>query len=229
MAANLKTNKHVEALKKGFQDIQTVMQEGNYKLFVKQFIAVLVVFLGFKYCNGQFNEKINNYNGQMEAIRMQQSSEREYMTNKELLFELEPRFPDISDKNGWLVSQILGIFKEANLAPQVEGAQAEDSSNPTYVAASLKVNSEMDFTRFANFLADIENSEEYLKVSDFSIAKDTDPEHLGNNKISMKFNTIFPKEKIAQTMFKDYAQIMAKKRGEVKKSETKKKESAGGK
>ena len=48
MAANLKTNKHVESLKKGFQDIQTVAQEGNYKLFVKQFVAVLVVFLGCK-------------------------------------------------------------------------------------------------------------------------------------------------------------------------------------
>lgn len=224
MAANLKTNKHVESLKKGFQDIQTVAQEGNYKLFVKQFVAVLVVFLGFKYCSGQFNEKINNYNGQMEAIRMQQSSEREYMTNKDLLFELEPHFPDISDKNGWLVSQILGIFKEAGLTPQVDGSQSEDSSNPTYVAASLQVNSEMDFTRFANFLADIENSNEYLKVSDFSITKDTSPEHLGSNKIAMKFNTIFPKEKIAQTMFKDYAQIMVKKREEAKK-----KESAGGK
>ncbi|MDD7579124.1 MAG: hypothetical protein PUK24_06240 [Elusimicrobia bacterium] len=212
MAANLKNNKQVEALKKGFQDIQTVMQEGNYKLFVKQFVAVLVVFLGFKYCSGQFADKINNYNGQMDAIHMQQSSEREYMTNKDLLFELEPRFPDISDKNGWLTSQILGVFKDAELTPQMNGSQTEDASNPTYEAVSLQVSSEMDFTRFARFLADIENNDEYLKVSDFSITKDTDPEHLGNNKISMKFNTIFPKEKIAKQLFKDYDTIMAQKR-----------------
>lgn len=224
MAANLKNNKQVEALKKGFQDIQTVMQEGNYKLFVKQFVAVLVVFLGFKYCSGQFTDKINNYNGQMDAIRMQQSSEREYMTNKDLLFELEPRFPDISDKNGWLTSQILGVFKEAELTPQMDGSQTEDASNPTYEAVSLPVRSEMDFTRFARFLADIENNDEYLKVSDFSITKDTDPEHLGNNKISMKFNTIFPKEKIAKKLFKDYDKIMAQKRA---KPEAKKQ--AGGK
>lgn len=224
MAANLKNNKQVENLKKGFQDIQTVMQEGNYKLFVKQFVAVLVVFLGFKYCSGQFAEKINNYNGQMEAIHMQQSSEKEYMTNKDLLFDLEPRFPDIANKNGWLTSQILGIFKEADLTPQMDGAQTEDSSNPTYEAVSLQVSSEMDFTRFARFLADIENQDEYVKVSDFSITKDTDLERLGNNKISMKFNTIFPKEKIAKTLFKDYEQIMAKKRAEAEK-----KAPAGGK
>ncbi|MGN0017250.1 MAG: hypothetical protein ACI37O_07940 [Candidatus Avelusimicrobium sp.] len=224
MAANLKNNKQVEALKKGFQDIQTVMQEGNYKLFVKQFVAVLVVFLGFKYCSGQFADKINNYNGQIDAINMQQSSEREYMTNKDLLFELEPRFPDISDKNGWLTSQILGAFKEADLTPQMDGSQTEDASNPTYEAVSLQVSSEMDFTRFAHFLADIENNDEYLKVSDFSITKDTDPEHLGSNKIAMKFNTIFPKEKIAKKLFKDYDKIMAQKRA---KPEAKKQ--AGGK
>ncbi len=214
MAANLKNNKQVEALKKGFQDIQTVAQEGNYKLFVKQFVAVLLVFLAFKYCSGQFASKIGNYNGQMEALRMQQSSEREYVENKNLLFELEPKFPEITAKNEWLMNQILGLFKEAELTPQVDGAQTEDSSNSTYVAAALQVNSEMDFSRFANFLADIENHGEYLKVSDFSVTKDTDPEHLGNNKISMKFNTIFPKEKVAKSLFKDYDQIMAKKRAE---------------
>lgn len=216
MAANLKNNKQLESLKKGFQDIQTVMQEGNYKLFVKQFVVILVAFLGFRYYNGQCEDKIRNFNGQMDAIRMQQSSEREYMSNKDLLFDLEPRFPDISDKNGWLVSQILGIFKDANLTPQVDGTQTEDSSNPTYEAVSLQVSSEMDFPRFAHFLADIESLNEYVKVSDFSISKDTDPEHLGNNKISMKFNTIFPKEKIAKKLFKDYDKIVAQKRAKQK-------------
>lgn len=218
MAANLKNNKQVEALKKGFRDIQTVAEEGNYKLFVKQFVAVLVVFLAFKYCSGKFAEKINNYNGQMEALRMQQASEREYVENKELLFELEPKFPDISAKNEWLMNQILGVFKKAELTPQVDGSQTEDSSNATYVAASLQVNSEMNFNRFADFLAGIENHNEYLKVSDFSITKDTDLERLGNNKISMKFNTIFPKEKIAKSLFKDYDKIMAQKRAKTEEA-----------
>lgn len=214
MAANLKNNKQVEELKKGFQDIQTVAQEGNYKLFIKQAVVVLVVFLALRGANSKFSEKINNYNGQMDAIRMQQSSEREYAENKKLLFDLEPRFPDVSSKNEWLMSQILGLFKEAELTPQMEGSQSEDSSNATYVAASQQVSSEMSFDRFAHFLADIENGDEYVKVSDFSITKDTSPDNLGNNKISMKFNTIFPKEKIAKSMFKDYDKIMAQKRAE---------------
>lgn len=222
MAANLKNNKYVEDLKKGFQDIQTVMQEGNYKLFVKQFVAILVVFLAFRYFNGQFDSKVQNYVGQIDAIHMQQSSEQEYMSNKDQLFDLEPRFPDIEEKNGWLVAQILNLFQEANLTPQVEGTQEEDATNPTYEVVSLQVNSEMDFPRFARFLADIENLEEYLKVSDFSITKDTELDRLGNNKISMKFNTIFPKEKIARKIFRDYEKIMAQKRAEQEAKQAKK-------
>ncbi len=208
MAANLKTNKYVENIKKGFQDIQTVSQEGNFKLFVKQFIVLLVVFLAYRYLTGKFAEKVNNFNGQMEAIRVQKSSEREYQTNKELLLSLEPRFPDISSKNEWLIGQILGIFKEADLTPQVEGTQSEDASNATYVVASQRVNVDMQFPAFAEFLADIENKDEFIKVSEIAVVKDTDPTRLAQNKISLKFNTIFPKEKIAKSLFKDYDKIM---------------------
>ena len=220
MPVNLKANKVVENLKKGFQDIQTVAQEGNFKLFLKQFIAVLVVFLLFRYLNGKFAEKVANYEGQMEAIRVQQTSEREYQSNKQKLLSLEPQFPDISAKNEWLLSQTLGLFKEANITPQMEGSQTEDTSNSSYTAAALRVNADMEFNQFASFLAQIENAKEYIKVSEFSLAKNTEADKLGHNKISLRFNTIFPKEKIAKSLFKDYDKIM-KEKAAAEKSQNK--------
>lgn len=201
-------DKIVADLKKGFQDIQTVAQEGNLKLFVKQFVAVLVVFLLFRYCNGQFAAKISNYNGQMEAIRMQQTSEQEYQANKTKLMSLEPRFPDVESKNEWLLSQVLGIFKEAKVTPQMEGTQTEDDSNASFLAASLLVNAEMSFDAFANMLAGVENKDDYVKISEFSISKLTESEKLGQNKITLRFNTVFPKEKVAKSIFKDYDKLI---------------------
>lgn len=203
-----KAAKMQENLKKGFQDIQTVAQEGNVKLFVKQFVAVLVVFLLLRYANGKFDDKVRNFNGQVDAIRVQQTSEQEYQANKTKLLSLEPKFPNIESKNEWLLSQILGIFKTANITPQIEGQQTEDTSNSTFVAASLRVNTEMGFTPFAEFLAGIENLDEYIKVTEFSIAKQQEASKLGVNKVSMRFNTIFPKEKIAKGLFKDYDKII---------------------
>lgn len=208
MPAKFDKNKIVENLKKGFQDIQTVAQEGNFKLFLKQFIAVLVVFLLFRYCNTKFTEKVSSYDGQMEAIRMQQTSEQEYHSNKMKLISLEPRFPDISAKNEWLLSQILGIFKVAKVTPQMEGSQTEDTSNSSYLVTSLRVNAEMGFDQFAQFLAGVENKDDFIKVSEFSLSKATESEKLGMNKITMRFNTIFPNEKIAKSLFKDYDKII---------------------
>ena len=210
MAADMKEKaaKMQENLKKGFHDIQTVAQEGNVKLFVKQFVAVLVVFLLLRYANGKFDDKVRNFNGQVDAIRVQQTSEQEYQANKTKLLSLEPKFPNIESKNEWLLSQILGIFKAANITPQIEGQQTEDTSNSTFVAASLRVNTEMGFTPFAEFLAGIENLDEYIKVTEFSIAKQQEASKLGVNKVSMRFNTIFPKEKIAKGLFKDYDKII---------------------
>jgi hypothetical protein len=208
MAANLKNNKHVENLKKGFQDIQTVAQEGNVKLFVKQFVAVALVLLAFKFLGGKFTEKINNINGQMDAIRMQQTNEREYDNNKRQLIRLEPRFPEVDGKNEYLVTQILEIFKNENLTPEVDSNQNEDTSNPTYIATSLGVSTEMNFNRFADFLARLENRKDFLKISEIGIEKDTSLENLGNNKITLRFNTIFPKEKIAKSLFKDYDKLV---------------------
>lgn len=201
-------DKIVADLKKGFQDIQTVAQEGNLKLFVKQFVAVLVVFLLFRYCNGQFAAKISNYDGQMEAIRMQQTSEQEYQANKTKLISLEPRFPDVDAKNEWLLSQVLGIFKEAKVTPQMEGTQTEDDSNASFLAASLLVNAEMSFDAFANMLAGVENKDDYVKISEFSISKLTESDKLGQNKITLRFNTVFPKEKVAKSIFKDYDKLI---------------------
>ena len=136
------------------------------------------------------------------------TSEREYQANNKKLISLEPRFPDVSAKNEWLLSQILGIFKAANITPQMEGTQTEDTSNSSYVVAALRVNADMSFPQFGEFLAGVENKKEFVKISEFSLAKATEPDKLGQNKVSIRFNTIFPKEKIAKSLFKDYDKIM---------------------
>ena len=65
-------------------------------------------------------------------------------------------------------------------------------------------------------LTELENQPDYLKVSEFTLDKDTDIENIGLNKISIRVNTAFPNERIiSKQMFKDYDQLMEKiKKGE---------------
>ena len=61
----------------------------------------------------------------------------------------------------------------------------------------------MSFDKLGEFLASIENRPEFIRVSEVALEKESDKNNLGMNKVSMKFNTVFPKEKIAKSLFKD--------------------------
>ena len=85
MSANAQVNKIKASIEKGFKDMQLVLQEGNVKLFAKQLVVIIAIFLVFRYFNNSFQQKINNYRGQMDAIRSQQTNEQEYMASKKTL------------------------------------------------------------------------------------------------------------------------------------------------
>ena len=204
-----KMNKILESVKKGFADIKMVVDEGNYKLFVKQAVAIVLVFLGYHYLSGALQEQSNHVRGQIDAVKAQQGNEQAYLSNKKKLLELEPRFPDLEAKNDWLLRQIVAVFKDVKLTPQLGTSQAEDNSNASYTVAAIPVTMDASYKDLGRLVAEFEHREEYLKVSEVTLTKST--ESLGDNSISLRVNTIFPKEKIAKTMFKDVAKAGGKK------------------
>ncbi len=194
-------NKFVEPLKKGFNDIKMVMEEGNYKLFLKQFVTIIAVFLLYRYLNGVMQEKSANIHGQIDAIEAQFTNEQEYLSEKAKLLDLEPRFPDVSEKNEWLLRQIMEVFRTSSITPSLDSEQSEDSSNSGYTVVRLPVSFVSSYGDFGRLMANIENKKEYLRISEFTLKKKADS--LGNNDITIRMNTIFPREKIAAKMFKE--------------------------
>lgn len=204
MKTSLKTpNKFVESAKKGLNDIKLVMEEGNYKLFLKQIVAVIIIILLYRYVGGTFENKKINLRGQIDAVQAQHDNEQEYQTNKQKLLDLEPRFPDLSSKSDWLLRQLVAVFRESNISPTLGSSQTEDSSNAGFTVAAIPVTFQTSFGDFGRLLASIENKPEYLRISEFSLTKIS--ENLGQNEIDMRINTVFPKEKIADKMFKNAA------------------------
>lgn len=210
MKKSVKTqNKWMEALSGGFRDIKLVLEEGNYKLFLKQAAFIIVIFLAYRYASDMLAEKRSGIVTKVDAVHAQQNNEKEYLANKQKLLELEPRFPDVSAKNDWLLRQIVSVFKDSNLTPKIGSSQAEDTSNVGYTVAAVPVDVEASYGDFARLMADIENRDEFLRVTEFSLIKHN--ERLGANTIKMRINTVFLKEKIVPVMFKD-----ALKTGETK-------------
>lgn len=197
--------------KKGLLDIKTALQEGNFKLFLKQLAVIGVAFWLLHWTSGKINEQMSRNREQINSIETQQRSEQEYMSNKALLLALEPRFPDISEKNKWLTSKLLDLFKEAELPTQLDGTPAENDSNSIFLLMSQGASTNANYMKLGKFLERIENENSYLRVSEVNLAKDTTD--LGNNKISIRFNTIFPKQKIAASLFPNYKELIANQEG----------------
>ncbi len=193
----------VGALQQGFKDIQAVFEEGNFKLFVKQLVVILLVFLGVRFLLGKLTEQKNKIADQMAAISMQQSNQDEYLANKERLLLLEPLFPDISKKNEWMLQTLMKAFSDHKIDGNINGNSTEKTEGSSTVVTQ-EVTFQKPFNQIGQFLADIESGDAFLRVSNLTINKLNDPNQLGENSVNVTFNTVFPKEKYAPKLFKDY-------------------------
>ena len=166
------------------------------------------------------SKKITEHQGvlkdKMTAINIQQLNKEDYLANKQHLLRLEPLFPNNTQKNEWFLRQLIDIFASHNLPSNIDGNISEDSSNRVYSVMSRPVTFQESFKGIGKLIADVENGADFLRISDVTISKLTDAASLGKNSVTLKFNTVFPKEKYAPQLFKDYKQQMEK----IKQAET---------
>ena len=193
----------MDSIKKGFADIKMVAEEGNIKLFLKQIIVIVIIFMACRSVNGKLQEKNSSLRGQIDAVQTQQRGEEDYLANKKKLIELEPRFPNAEEKNQWLLNQIVSVFKDVNLTYK-PSPQNEDNSVADYTIVNIPVAVTGSYADLGHLLAAIESRDEFMRVSEFSLLKGKNNlENIGENEITLKINTVFPKEKLAKKLFKD--------------------------
>lgn len=198
-----------EAFKVGLRDIKNVIEERKFVLFVKQIIVLALVFLVVKGLNGKLSAHKAELKDQMSALTIQFTNKEDYLNNKDHLLHLEPLFPNKEQKSDWMPSTLMALFSKHDLSPKLDGNFTENAQK-TYMVVSQPISWQQSYKNLGNMLADMENGDAFLRVSEISISKLTGKEVLGDNAITVKFNTIFPNEKYAPKLFKDYAQQMEK-------------------
>ena len=203
--------------KTGLQDIVNAIMEKKFPLFAKQVIVLAVVILLAKAINAKLVSKKAQIKNDIAAIHMQQNSKEEYLSNKEHLLRLEPLFPDIDKKSGWMPSMLMELFGRHDLSPVIDGNFVENVQK-TYSVVSQNISWQQSYRDLGGMLEDLENGNAFLRVSEVSISKLTGKEELGSNDVTIKFNTVFPKVKYAPLLFRDYKQQMEKIQAEQEAS-----------
>ena len=195
--------------KAGLRDIKNILAEGKFTLFLKQFIVLALAFLLVRFVNGKLSARRTELKSNITAIHMQQTSKEDYLSNKDHLLRLEPLFPDIEKKSDWMPSTLMALFGDHDLSPKLDGNFSENAQK-TYTVVSQNLSWQQSYENLGKMMADMENGDAFLRVSEVSISKLTGKEELGSNTVSVKFNTVFPKVKYASKLFKDYKQQMEK-------------------
>lgn len=193
----------------GLEDVHVVVAEHKYSLFIKQFVVLLVVFLAVRFLCGQLNSHREELFDRMSALKIQQTNKEDYLANKQHLLELEPIFPDIANKNEWLLRHLVDFFKKRKITPDIDGNVVEKAQDE-YVVLRQTAKLQQSFPETGKLLADIENGDDFLRISNLRISKITEAGALGKNAVTIEFNTLFPREKYGPRLFKDYSQQMAK-------------------
>ena len=201
--------------KRGLMDLKATLEEGKYQLFVKQVVALLAFFLVVRFVCGKLAEKKSVLQDQIAAIAIQKDHKSEYLDNKQQLLYLEPLFPDISQKNEWMLRRLIKIFEDHRISPNMDGNVAENSG-AVYTQMSQRVTFQQGYASLGRLLEDIENGADFLRISDISLVKLTG-DNLGENTVNIQFNTIFPQEKYGPKLFKDYNQQIQKIQAEQQK------------
>lgn len=209
------SNPIIRSFKQGIEDIRAVFAEGNYKLFLKQFCVVVLAFLGLRFLLGKLNAQKAVFTDRISAISIQQTNQTDYLDNKDRLLRLEPMFPDLSAKNEWLLRAIMSAFDTHKIHPNIDGNVTENVGND-YTVVSQPVNFQQKFADLGKFLADVESGDDFLRVSELTLNKVVENDLLGFNAVTLRFNTVFPKEKYGPKLFKDYAeQIQKREKGKA--------------
>lgn len=178
----------IDNIKKGFNSISLVLNDGKAKILARPLILAVIVCGGLYYSNGILKEKISSVQRELQTERSKKEKIARYDTVKKEVREMEAMLPDISQKDDWLYGQAIETLKVYGGTADFDGMPSETQEGD-FLHSSLKVKAKISFEVLGKLLADFENKAKVVKVSEVSVLKDE--KELGENNVNMTINTVF--------------------------------------
>ncbi|WP_424244080.1 hypothetical protein Dip510_001271 [Elusimicrobium posterum] len=187
--------KFIQMLKEGFPNIGIVLSEGNAKIFLRPVIVAAIICGGLYYYNGQNEELIRKANSESSAHKKTREQMLSYSANKDSVAQMEQFFPDYVERNEWLRTYVIEIFKRHSLQHTFSGTQTQDEAGNlagTYIGFTFKA----PYEEAGKLLAEIENNEKFIKITELTFAKND--KEVGTSDFTIKTAAVFVKDKLGE-------------------------------
>ncbi len=172
-------------------DLTAIYFEKGYEPFKKPVlyaIPFLLVAYALLYLPSVKRLEAKRY----EYAKLKASSEfyGRYSAARSKVREYESKLPALKDKDGWL-DYILGksAKKCKILIDSMSGQEEREEGN--LIMASRAISVKNDYFTVGKWISDMENSDVFLKITDFNLKKDTSK--MGRIKVELTVTTVFSK------------------------------------
>lgn len=136
------------------------------------------------------SDKLRRAVGEERNMKVVAQYAGDYESAKTKLAAYQRRLPLLKDKDDWLNYLITTTAKSSGVSVDSLGAQRETEVG-NYMLVSREVSATTSYGLFGKWLAEIENSPIFLRITEMNLHRDEN--NRGSIKVSFTLSTVFPK------------------------------------
>ena len=179
-------------LKEQFSNIQVLIQDRNFKPFIRPIVAVVLVFFLVNLLNNNAKDKVAIIQKRIEAQQAEVDNEREYRTAKSKYQNLLSKLPPASQKNEWMLLQLGSIANRLKIQDDIKYVKGPTSNFGILEISTANISGNLFYSQIGCLVETIENNPQFLRIN--KITMDKQENALGKIAVKIEVYTAFLEE-----------------------------------
>lgn len=185
--------KFLNMLKEQFSNIQVLIQDRNFKPFIRPIVAIVLVFFLINLLNNNARDKVAIIQKRIEAQQAEVDNEREYRTAKSKYQNLLSKLPPASQKNEWMLLQLGSIANRLKIQDDIKYVKGPTSNFGILEISTANISGNLYYSQIGRLVETIENNPQFLRINKITMDKQGDS-FLGKIAVKIEVYTAFLEE-----------------------------------
>lgn len=184
--------KFLNMLKEQFNNIQVLIQDRNFKPFIRPIVAIVLVFFLVNLLNNNARDKVSIVQKRIEAQQAEVDNEREYRTAKSKYQNLLSKLPPASQKNEWMLLQLGSIANRLKIQNDIKYVKGPTSNFGILEISTANITGNLFYSQIGRLVETIENNPQFLRINKITLDKQENA--LGKIGVKIEVYTAFLEE-----------------------------------
>lgn len=159
----------ISKIKEDIKNFQVLIEERNFKPFIRPAIIILVVFLVVNYFNNRATETVAGIKKRIEAQQVEAENERDYKAAKTRYQNFLAKLPPASQKNEWILLQIEAIVNKLNLRDSVKYSKGSNLPYGILEISTAVITGNLTYSQVGRLVESIENNPQFLRINKLNL------------------------------------------------------------